>query len=91
MHAQVQNGFGVLGITCGRCAARRAVAELDDSVATLVAGARIHAVALHQGHAGEVVGQEVVLLGQSQNFVVYRRPFLRRNKPLGHRAVQGFL
>ena len=91
VHAQVQNSFGVFGIARRSGATRGAVAELDNSMATLVAGARIHAVALHQGHTGKVVGRKVMLFGQAQNFVVHRRPLLRWDKTFGHRAVQCFL
>ena len=88
--AQIQNPLGVGGKANRGGAACGAVAKLDDAVAALVAGARVHAVALHQRHAGKVVGRKAVLIRHLQNFVVDRCFVSRRNKAFGHRAVHGF-
>ena len=91
VHAQVQDRFGIGAISGRRSAARGAIAKLDDAVAALVAGARVHAVAFHQCHAGKVVGGKAVVVRHLQNFVVNSGFFGRRNKALGYRAVQGLL
>ena len=91
VNAQAQNGLGVGRIAGAGGAAVRAIAKLDDAVAALVRGARVHAVALHQGHAGEVVGVETVVFGQFQDLVAHIAFFVGRYKTLADGPVEGLV
>ena len=91
VNAQVQYGFGVGGIAGTGSAAVRAVTKLNDAVAALVGGARVHAVTLHQGHAGKVVRVEAMGFGQLQNFVAHIAFFIGGNKAFADGAVECFV
>ena len=86
-----QDGAWVLAKACAGGTAIGPIAKLNDAVAAVVGGARVHAVAFHQGQARKVVGLEPVLFGHLQNLVHHGLFFVRRNKAFADRPLQGFV
>ena len=86
-----QDGAWVLAKACAGGTAIGPIAKLNDAVAAVVGGARVHAVAFHQGQARKVVRLEFVFFGHLQNFVHHGLFFVRGNKALVDRTLQGFV
>ena len=86
-----QDGAWVLAKACAGGTAIGPIAKLNDAVAAVVGGARVHAVAFHQGQARKVVGLEPVLFGHLQNFVHHRLFFVRGDEAFADRPLQGFV
>ena len=55
-NAVTQNRFGIAAKARTRCAAIGAIAKLNDSMTAVVGGFGVHAVALHERQAREIVG-----------------------------------
>ena len=87
VNAQAQDGLGRFAKTHFGSAAIGTIAKLDDAVAACVGGLRVHAIALHEGEAGKVIGREIVFVGHLQDFVVHVLLFHFGNKTSSHSAV----
>ena len=87
VNAQAQDGFRRFAKTHFGSAAIGAIAKLNDAVAACVGGLGVHAITLHEGEAGKVIGREFVFVGHLQDFVVNVLFFHFGNKTSGHSAV----
>ena len=87
INAQVQNGFGFFAKAYTRGTASGTITKLNDAVASLVGGLRVHAIALHEREACKVVWRKLVFVGHLQNLVKDILLFVAWNKASGHSAV----
>ena len=88
VNTQAQDGLGLFAKTDARRAARWTIAKLDDAVAALIGGLRVHAIAFHECESRKIVGRKLVFVGHLQDLVKDILFFIARNKAACNGSVQ---
>ena len=87
-HAEVKDFLRLLAVSRTRSATVGAITELNHAMAVAIGGPGVEPIALHEGHAGKVVGVEAVLTGHVENSALYVRHLAIGNVALGHGPIQ---
>jgi flagellar basal body P-ring formation protein FlgA len=87
-HTELQNALGVLAIAHTGSTAVGTATELNDPMTVAVGGPGIEAIALHHGHASEVVRRKPMLSGHVDNSSLDVAHLPLGNVALGHRPIE---